>query len=812
MPHQSNTIRWPGRRFATSCLLVTIFLAVGCILTANWQVGWSGNSSFAAERSGDQSPASGYAEVVKQLQDAIRLEVAAKELPAFSISLVDGRQTVWAAGFGFQDAERKIPATGDTIYRVGSVSKLFTDIAVMQLVEQKQLDLDAPVTKYLPEFQPRNPHDKAITLRQLMSHRSGLVREPPVGHYFDPDEPTLQATVASLNRTALVYRPESRTKYSNAGIAVVGAVLEKQRGKSFVQCIEQTVLQPLEMQHSGFELSAANRRKLATAWMWTYDGRRFEAPTFPLGTSPAGNLYASVADLAKFLVAVFQEGRGPQGKILAPETLRQMISPQMSADGRRTDFGIGFHIQRLDGHKKIGHGGAVYGFSTQLEALPVRKLGVVAVASLDGSNGVVGRIADYALRLMLAKQDGKPLPKYPSTTSIPAERAGELVGEYLSGTRLARVWREDDRVVLERGTFQHQLRAAAKDGSILTDDAIGFGTHVSLNGDGNLVVGNTTFARIADTPPADISSRWRGLIGEYGWDHNTLYILEDRGRLVALIEWFYAYPLKEVSDNIFAFPDYGLYHGEQLHFSRETSGQVTQVVAAEVVFQRREVGTKDGETFRIEPVQPIDTLRAGAMAATPPPEPGDYRQPDLVELTELDDSIKLDIRYATTNNFTGAVFYKQPRAFMQRPAAEAVVRVHKRLEERGLGLLIHDAYRPWHVTKMFWDATPSSMKDFVANPANGSRHNRGCAVDLTLYDLKTGKPIQMVAGYDEFSPRSFPGYPGGTARQRWYRQLLRRSMEAEGFSIYEYEWWHFDFQDWKKYRIGNVTFEEILGE
>jgi D-alanyl-D-alanine dipeptidase len=302
------------------------------------------------------------------------------------------------------------------------------------------------------------------------------------------------------------------------------------------------------------------------------------------------------------------------------------------------------------------------------------------------------------------------------------------------------------------------------------------------------------------------------LIGEYGWDHNTLYILEDRGRLVALIEWFYAYPLKEVSDNIFAFPDYGLYHGEQLHFSREKSGQVTQVVAAEVVFQRREVGTKDGETFRIEPVQPIDTLRAGAMAATPPPEPGDYRQPDLVELTELDDSIKLDIRYATTNNFTGAVFYKQPRAFMQRPAAEAVVRVHKRLEERGLGLLIHDAYRPWHVTKMFWDATPSSMKDFVANPANGSRHNRGCAVDLTLYDLKTGKPIQMVAGYDEFSPRSFPGYPGGTARQRWYRQLLRRSMEAEGFSIYEYEWWHFDFQDWKKYRIGNVTFEEILGE
>ncbi|MDP6468158.1 MAG: serine hydrolase [Pirellulaceae bacterium] len=812
MPHQGTWKRSPDYNFATSYARGTVILAASFILAASWQVGWSQNTSLAAEVSANQPPASGYEEIVQRLQDAIRLEVAAKELPAFSIALVDGQRTVWAAGFGFQDAERKIPATGDTIYRVGSVSKLFTDIAVMQLVEQKQLDLDAPVTRYLPEFQPRNPYDLSITLRQLMSHRSGLVREPPVGHYFDPNEPTLQATVASLNRTTLVYRPEARTKYSNAGIAVVGTVLERQQAKSFVQCIDQTILQPLEMQHSGFELSAANQRKLATAWMWTYDGRRFEAPTFPLGTAPAGNLYSSVADLAKFLIAIFQEGRAPQGKIVTPETLHQMISPQTTANGKRTDFGIGFHIERLDGHKKIGHGGAVYGFSTQLEALPERKLGVAAVASLDGSNGVVGRLADYTLRLMLAKQDGKPLPGYPSTAPIPTERAGELVGDYRNGTRGARVWRQDDRVVLQRGTFQNELRAAGSDGSIITDDPFGFGTRVSLNGDGHLVVGDTAFVRIADAPPDDIPARWRGLIGEYGWDHNTLYVLEDRGRLVALIEWFYAYPLKEVSDDLFAFPDYGLYHGEQLHFSRDASGQATKVVAAEVVFRRREVGTRDGETFRIEPVQPIDKLRADALAATPPPEPGDYRDADLVELTELDPSIKLDIRYATTNNFTGAVFYKQPRAFMQRPAAEAVVRAHKRLEERGLGLLIHDAYRPWHVTKMFWDATPGDMKDFVANPANGSRHNRGCAVDLTLYDLKTGKPIQMVAGYDEFSPRSFPGYPGGTARQRWYRQLLRRTMEAEGLTIYEYEWWHFDFKDWKKYRIGNVTFEEILGE
>jgi D-alanyl-D-alanine dipeptidase len=311
--------------------------------------------------------------------------------------------------------------------------------------------------------------------------------------------------------------------------------------------------------------------------------------------------------------------------------------------------------------------------------------------------------------------------------------------------------------------------------------------------------------------PADIPDRWQGLIGEYGWDHNVLYILEEQGQLYALIEWFYYYPLEEVGENEFNFPNYGLYHGEGLIFKRDAAGQATEVVAAAVRFPRRETGTKDGETFKIEPVRPIEELRGEALAAHPPAEQGEFRETDLVDLARLDPTIAHDIRYATTNNFTGAVFYQQPLAFMQRPAAEAVVRAHHRLKPLGLGLMIHDAYRPWFVTKMFWEATPDRMKAFVANPANGSRHNRGCAVDLTLFDLETGQPITMVAGYDEFSTRSFPLYPGGTSRQRYYRQLLRRTMEAENFQVYENEWWHFDYADWKKYRIGNATFEQ-LGE
>ncbi len=752
-----------------------------------------------------------YSNAIEKLKQAVKFEVEQKQLPAFSISLVDNDRMVWADGFGFQDAKQSRPATSDTVYRVGSVSKLFTDIAVMQLVENGKLDLDAPIQKYLPNFAPGNPFNISITLRQLMSHRSGLVRESPVGHYFDPDEPTLAATVASLNDTTLVYKPETKTKYSNAAIAVVGAVLEAQLETSHPEWVHRKILAPLAMDGSSFVVSPGVRENLATGWMRTYDGRRFEAPGFLLGTGPAGNMYSSVTDLSKFLICLFDQGATSGGRIMSAETFKLMTTPINGANGKPQGFGIGFHIDELDGHTKIGHGGAVYGFSSQLEALPERKLGVAAVSSLDGSNGVVGRLADYALRLMLATQDGNSLPTYRTTGPVPQVRAKELVGTYkeVDGDRFTRIGELDGEVFMQRGTYRYNLRAAADDGTILADDSVGFGTEVRLQDANRLLVGTTAYQRLPDGPPAEVPAKWRGLVGEYGWDHNTLYILEDHGQLYALIEWFYYYPLKEISENEFLFPDYGLYHGEGLKFTRNPDGNAAEVVAAEVKFVRREVGTKDGETFRIEPVKPIDELRAAALAASPPPEPGDYQDADLVDLTSLDPTIKLDIRYASTNNFTGAVFYKQPRAFMQRPAAEAVVKANKRLKQRGLGLLIHDAYRPWHVTKMFWDATPDELKDFVANPANGSRHNRGCAVDLTLYDLATGKPIQMVAGYDEFSPRSFPLYPGGTASQRWYRELLRRTMEAEDFTVYEFEWWHFDYKDWKKYRIGNLTFEEI---
>ena len=200
---------------------------------------------------------------------------------------------------------------------------------------------------------------------------------------------------------------------------------------------------------------------------------------------------------------------------------------------------------------------------------------------------------------------------------------------------------------------------------------------------------------------------------------------------------------------------------------------------------------------------------AGASAQGPPREPGVFRPADLVELAALDPSMKLDVRYATTNNFLGRAVYTEARAFLQREPAEALLRAHRALREKGYGLLVFDAYRPWSVTKLFWDATPKSKRAFVANPRQGSKHNRATAVDLTLFDLATGLEVEMPSAYDEFSPRAHPGYTGGPAEARARRDLLRAALEHEGFTVEPNEWWHFNWKDWRSYPILDVPFRSV---
>ncbi len=307
---------------------------------------------------------------------------------------------------------------------------------------------------------------------------------------------------------------------------------------------------------------------------------------------------------------------------------------------------------------------------------------------------------------------------------------------------------------------------------------------------------------VLDSPPPPPPQQFLGLIGEYGQDQHVLIVLEKTGKLHVRVNKNAVEPLEAISPDVYELS------GKKFVFQRDGAGKGIGVEFAGQTFPRRAIDGEDGQTFRVKPTRSVEEIRREIFGLKPPAEP-EKKPADLVDLVDFVPGVRLEIRYATTNNFLSTPLYTSARALMERPAAEALAKVQAKLKPMGYGLLIHDAYRPWRVTKLFWEATPEVNHGFVADPAKGSRHNRGCAVDLTLCDLGTGQPIAMVGGYDEFSDRSYPNYPGGTTRQRWYRDLLRREMEAEGFTVNEAEWWHFDYDGWRDYPIIDIPFEAL---
>ena len=750
----------------------------------------------------------GYELIVEKLQDAINYEIDGKDLNAISIALVNDQKVLWAQGFGYQDPKNLIPADANTVYRVGSVSKLFTDMAIMQRVENKELDLDAPIQKYLPDFTPNNPYDISITLRQLMSHRSGLIREPKSGNYFADDEVSLKKTVESIIGSTLVHPPESKTKYSNAAIAVVGYTLESVFKTPYVDYMKKNVLEKIGMSNSSFAPNKKIHSRLAKAKMWSYDGREFPAPTFELGMIPAGSLYAPVTDLAKFLKLLFSDGVGEKENVISPNTLKEMVTPQFGGDYTR-GYGIGFALSKHQGYQKIGHGGAIYGFSTQLSALPEIKLGVVTASSVDITNSITTKLSNYALDLLIAHKKNLSLPNYKKTSAISKNLAESYVGHYVNNNAQIDIELRGNQTVLVTDFFEVPLRKNNE--GIIADGRLIQDSYKIKKSEGGLLVNEKKYFKENKPQKVPFPKNWEGLIGEYGWDHNILFVYEDMGSLWLLMEWIEKDKLSHIEGDVFSFPkNSGMYHGEKLEFKRNEDGVATEVAILNgPVFKRLNLRGSASETFKIVPTKPIGELQEIALNSSPPAEKNTFKNIDLVELKYFDETIKYDIRYAGTNNFMSNKFYSKASAYMQRPAAKALARAHKKLNLFGYGLLIHDAYRPWYVTKMFWDATPDDKKIFVANPKDGSRHNRGCAVDLTLYELKTGKVIEMVGGYDEMTSRSFPNYYGGTSEQRWHRKLLREVMESEGFNVYDFEWWHFDYKDWKQYPIANTRFEDL---
>ncbi len=721
-------------------------------------------------------------------------------LPRLAVVLATPKGILWASAFGSDS----IGNDTATVYRAGSLAKTVTALAVMQLAAAGKLDLDAPVRRYLPGFRPRNPYGGAITLRRLLEHRSGLDRDPPAGGYLDSLAPPLDSVVRSLNGTTLRFAPGSRTKYSNAGPTVAGLVVERVSGEPYASYVRDAILAPSGMGRSGIGSPEA----LAGGWLWAPDRERFAAPSFRLGIAPAAGLYASAADLGRFAAMLLAGGTGPGGQVVDRATLRQMWS---APAGDASGYALGFQQSSLDGRFMVGHAGAVYGYTSILNLLPDDSIGVVVVTDVDAANGVVAQLAQFALRAVLADRTAGPPPIVADLRPVGDSLAHTLAGRYSNGAETMELQNRGGALSWIPAPGRPPLALSRLADTLAVNDLRDYGPRLvpSSSGRGRLVVGGDTLARVQAPRPGPLPARWQGIIGEYGPDYGVVFLYEAAGRLMARTEWFNAAPLEELAADRFRFPRSGMHAEEELAVLRGPDRSVTGIRLGGVWLPRRRIGPAAGGQLHVHPVRPVEELRQEALQASPPAQPAGLRPPDLVNVAALDSSIHLDIRYAGANNFLGTPFYTLARAFLQRPAAMALLRAHHALRRYGYGILIHDAYRPWYVTKIFWDATPDSLRWLVANPANGSRHNRGAAVDVTMYDLATGRPVPMPGTYDESTDRSFAYYPGGTDLERWNRGLLRRVMEAQGFAIYPAEWWHFDYGEWREYPILNIPFEQI---
>jgi hypothetical protein len=391
----------------------------------------------------------------------------------------------------------------------------------------------------------------------------------------------------------LAHRPNTQTKYSNIGATVTGYVVTQVSGVPFVDYQREHLLGPLGMRDSSFRLNRAIRRRLAPGRMRVADGvggfREIEAPLFELGTIPAGNLYTTAADLARFVTFLLAEGRAGDQQLLEPDTLQKMFTVQLTEE--KTGYGLGFHVGKFRDHKMVSHRGAVYGHSTSLAVLPEKKIGVVVLTNQDIASGPVRKLTDAALELMLsAKLGEEPKPQQKPIAVAPAELA-KLAGDYESEGYWARIG-------VRRGVARANLSGQSLTLTPVEADrflADGRFAHrasfVFLRDDSGEVTGFSAmqqeFRRVDADAVDEIPEAWSRLLGSYGPEFIPLVVSVKHGHLYAMTENMVDYRLTPLCRTVFKMPP-GMYVDEQLVFQVDPDGAVHSVILANMTLRRRD--------------------------------------------------------------------------------------------------------------------------------------------------------------------------------------------------------------------------------
>ncbi|WP_271899165.1 serine hydrolase domain-containing protein [Candidatus Phyllobacterium onerii] len=518
---------------------------------------------------------------ISLFEDFIRHEVEDKQIPSISYALVD-QDGLLAEGH-IQRHDGAFEMRQDTCFRIGSITKTFTSLAIMQLVEKGVLDLDVDVSEYLSGFQPLNPfigresgpYGSQISLRKLMSHTAGMVREPKSGHYLDANRPPLAETVAELATSTLKQDPSAGIMhYSNAGIAVVGQVIEKVTRKTYSEYITENVLAPLEMTDTSAGMGQGVRERLAHAYMWTLEGDS-PAPVFNLGGSPAGNIFSTTADMAKYARCLLCGGFLPDGRsIITPASLREMWTPigkrPAGHDKALDGYGLCFGIGDVDGWTSVGHGGAVYGYASQMILLPSAGVGVLIFSTLDFTNQIASRLGTDGLRIALAsRRMGPALEREQSAPPITEDQLASLPGNYrheLSG-EVVEVKAKGNRLFLMGEGVPLQIRPVAGSDFVVDGRIYGRGAdypHMNLSfpKPGKLVWKDADWSRIETPPTEKIPPELAPYLGEYGPDFNVTYLTYSHGELKCLIEYFCTHKCEPVDGKRFRMR--GLLYEEEI--------------------------------------------------------------------------------------------------------------------------------------------------------------------------------------------------------------------------------------------------------
>ncbi len=369
---------------------------------------------------------------LRLLSSWIEGQIEARSLASISIGIVYDQELIWARGFGYADLKKKSPATPNTIYRIASITKTFTATAIMQLRDDGKLHLDDLIVKYLPWFKIKNRYPDAplITIRHILTHTSGLPRKSPFPYRTFP---TRKQMMESLANQETIYPSETKWKYSNLAFSLAGEIIAAVSGESYEDYVTKHILSPLGMTSTSVTLSKSDQKRLATPYgRLKKDGTRDIEPALDIkANTPAGAIYSSVEDLAKYTAFHLSDGNVGGIVVLKASTLKEMHRVHWLHPSWQSGWGLGFQIRYREEGDLVGHGGRLPGFVSMINMSPKEKIAVIVLANAGDSESYSGApysVMDRAFEWVAPAIAKAVTP--PSTTRDADPKWETYVGKY----------------------------------------------------------------------------------------------------------------------------------------------------------------------------------------------------------------------------------------------------------------------------------------------------------------------------------------------------------------------------------------------